>query len=100
EPEPGPLTLSIIVLDRHCNHGSNPGEGIDHGGDDRPVAKADKIRHTNILSGGILPDDARRGDAVEEGTSLVRGEDRGLALGDDVPGAADRVCRVDVDDLA
>src|SRR5208337_1207685 len=61
------VSLNVIAFDRHCNHGSDPGEGVNHGGDDHSVAKTDNIRHMDILSSGFLPDDARLGAAAETG---------------------------------
>ena len=36
--EPPELALLVVVLDVHGDDGADPGEGIDHGGQQRPVA--------------------------------------------------------------
>ena len=100
EPQPGPFSLSVVVLDRHCNHGANAGEGEDHRGDECPVAQADEVRALDLLALRVLPMTRADRDAVEKGAGLLGGEHRRLALRDDVLGAANRVGRVDVDDLA
>ena len=100
EPQPGPFALSVVVLDRHCNHGANAGEGEHHRGDDRPVAQADEVRAFDLVALRVDADDALYRDAVEEDAGLIGGEHRRFAFVDDVFGAADRMGGVDGDDLA
>ena len=62
EPQPGAFSLRIIILERHGDHGADAGEGIDHGGDDRPVAQTGQVRQADLVSLRIEADDAGRGD--------------------------------------
>ena len=50
QTHPPALSLRVIVLDAHGDDGADPGKGIGHGGDQRPVAP---------------PDDGRGVDAVQ-----------------------------------
>ena len=85
QPYPQPAVLCVDILDRHAERRANPSEGIDHQPDQRAIAQTGMCRHI---------------DAVEQRPRLGRIEYRRLPAGDDVPGPAHRMRRIDRHDLA
>jgi CRISPR-associated endoribonuclease Cas6 len=73
--------MSVVILDRHCNYGSNAGEDEDHGGDDRAVAQADQFRRFDPVAVRVRSDDALDRDAIEEEEAGLVGR----ALLSDIP---------------
>ncbi len=85
QPHPPALALGVVVLDLHGDHGADPGEGVGHDADQRAVAQADEGRAV---------------DAFDQPAGLLFGQHRGLAAAHDVLGPADRMRRIDGEDLA
>jgi len=78
---PQPAVLREHVLDCHPERRANAGERIDHEADQRAVAQAGVCRDI---------------DTVEQRARFGRIEHRRLPAGDDMPGPAHRVRRVDL----
>ena len=85
QPHPQPAVLRVGIFDRHAERRADPGEGVDHEGDQRAVAQA-RVR--------------RDIDAVEQRACFRRIEHRRLPRRNDVARPAHGVRRVDRHDLA
>ena len=83
EAKPPALPLRVKVLDPHVGDGADAAEGVDHDGDERPIAQADE---------GL------RLDGLEEAARFGAAQDRGLAALRAVLGPFDGGGRVHAED--
>ena len=85
EAQPPALSLLVVVLDVHADHGAHAGEGVDHGGEQSPVAEPRGFFEVN---------------RVEQGSGLAGGKHRCFALLDDMLGSTHGSGRIGRQDLA
>jgi hypothetical protein len=85
QPHPPPAVLREHILDRHPERRADPGEGIDHEADQRPITQTDN---------------GRRVDPIEQRARFRGIEHRNLSGRYHVPGPVRRRGRVDRHHLA
>ena len=85
EAQPPALALLVVVFHVHADDGADPGEGVDHGGQQRPIPEPRGLGEV---------------DRVEQRAGLAGGKHGGLALLDHVFGTSDGSGRIGWQDLA